>query len=153
VLMHAVLRQTVQALPDILDYIQQNGFQLMMVKDVVKAKYGGMSSDELVPDDHTGGSMAGVPGCKPTGTGGGTGGTGGAGGGGTGGNGGAGGGGNGGAGGGGNGGAGGAGTGNGSGSSGGCAVTSSQGHSLGPIVLALAAVAGFARRRRWHRRR
>jgi peptidoglycan/xylan/chitin deacetylase (PgdA/CDA1 family) len=92
VLMHAVQPQTAAALPRILDYIQQHGFVLGTVEQVVRAKYG-MGSADLVPNDGTGGTSDG--GCNFTEPDGGTadagvhhdggGGTGGSGGGGTGG--------------------------------------------------------------------
>ena len=77
VLMHAVQPQTATALPRILDYIQQHGFILKSVEDVVRARYG-MSSAELVPDDGTGGSSDGN--CNATSPDGGSGGSGGSGG-------------------------------------------------------------------------
>jgi hypothetical protein len=47
-LAHAVLAQTVTALPNILDYFASNGFQIAQVEDAVCWKYG-KTSDQLLP--------------------------------------------------------------------------------------------------------
>jgi peptidoglycan/xylan/chitin deacetylase (PgdA/CDA1 family) len=47
-LAHAVLAQTVTALPNILDYLANNGFQIAQVEDAVCWKYG-KTSDQLLP--------------------------------------------------------------------------------------------------------
>jgi peptidoglycan/xylan/chitin deacetylase (PgdA/CDA1 family) len=47
-LAHAVLAQTVQALPNILDYLQAHNFKIAQVEDAVCWKYG-MHSNQLLP--------------------------------------------------------------------------------------------------------
>jgi peptidoglycan/xylan/chitin deacetylase (PgdA/CDA1 family) len=47
VLMHAVHSQTVNALQQMIDYVRQNGYTIISVEDVVRARYG-KSSAELV---------------------------------------------------------------------------------------------------------
>jgi peptidoglycan/xylan/chitin deacetylase (PgdA/CDA1 family) len=47
ILLHSVLTWTVQALPDTIKYIRDNGFQFITVEDAVRAKFG-RSSTEVV---------------------------------------------------------------------------------------------------------
>jgi hypothetical protein len=47
ILMHSVHAQTVEALPGMIDYIRNNGFQFWSSEQVIKARYG-KSSAELV---------------------------------------------------------------------------------------------------------
>src|SRR5690606_1223358 len=47
ILMHSVHAQTAAALPNIIDYIRANGFQIWSTEDVIRARYG-KSSAELV---------------------------------------------------------------------------------------------------------
>jgi peptidoglycan/xylan/chitin deacetylase (PgdA/CDA1 family) len=48
VLMHSINPQTVTALPRLIDYMRDNGFVFKQTEDVVRARFGGRSSVELV---------------------------------------------------------------------------------------------------------
>jgi peptidoglycan/xylan/chitin deacetylase (PgdA/CDA1 family) len=70
VLMHAVHSQTVAALPDIINYIRANGYTLVQVEDVVRARFG-KSSAEIISGATSctpscGGRACGSDGCGGT---------------------------------------------------------------------------------------
>jgi uncharacterized membrane protein YgcG len=48
VLMHSINPQTVATLPRLIDYMRNNGFVFKQTEDVVRARFGGRSSAELV---------------------------------------------------------------------------------------------------------
>ena len=58
VLLHSVHSQTAMALPALIDYIRDNGFQFWSVEQVVKARFG-KTSDQLVSGGNNGGGNNG----------------------------------------------------------------------------------------------
>jgi peptidoglycan/xylan/chitin deacetylase (PgdA/CDA1 family) len=66
ILMHSINPQTVAALPRLIDYMRDSGFVFKQTEDVVRARFGGRSSAELL------GAPAGSPDAGGTGGSGGT---------------------------------------------------------------------------------
>jgi len=65
ILLHSIHAQTVAALPRLIDYMRANGFVFKLTEDVVRARFGGRTSAELLgktarpPSGGSGGSAGG----------------------------------------------------------------------------------------------
>ena len=65
ILMHSINPQTVAALPRLIDYMRDNGFVFKQTEDVVRARFGGRSSAELLGATGSGGAGGGAVDARP----------------------------------------------------------------------------------------